>query len=200
MTSSRAAVRPTLARPAHLIGEVLGPVPLGVAVCASVGAATDGVAGLGWGLLAILFAAVLPYFATWRARHPSDGARPPRAARVRYLSLTLLSAAAGTVIVAVAGAPSRVVAVTVTILVGLLAGVAANLRVRTSNHVSAAAGGATMLVVLYGGWFVLAFAVVVLVGWSRVVAGRHSPAEVIVGGVLGTAVSALALPLLLAAL
>jgi membrane-associated phospholipid phosphatase len=195
MTTTNSAK--TQSRVGMLISEALGPVPLGIALCVGVGASTDRAAGAAWGLLAILFTAVLPYLVTWRARHPGGGSRPSRSVRVRYLAMTLLSAAVGTTMVALAGAPDRVIAVATTILIGLATGALVNARWRASNHATAVAGGITMLVVLYGGWFLPMYALVGLVGWSRVTSGRHSWAEVVAGAVLGAAVSAIALPLLL---
>lgn len=182
---------------ARVISEVLGPVPLGVLLCVGVGASTDRLAGAGWGLLAILLAAVLPYIATWRMRHPADGRRPSRKVRVGYLLIALLGAAAGVALTAVLGAPSRIVAVTATILAGLTAAAITNARQPASNHTAAAAGGATILAVLYGPVFLAGYVVAAIVGWSRVRLGNHTLTEVLLGAVVGAAVSALVLPPLL---
>jgi membrane-associated phospholipid phosphatase len=196
MTGSQAPPQQSSLRIAGVLTEALGPVPLGMGLCIGVGAATDGISGAGWGLLAITFAAVLPYIATWRARHPAEGSLPTGPARLRYLAATIAFAAVGTAIVAAAGAPTRVVAVTGTMLLGLVVGALVNAKWRGSNHAAAAAGGATMLTILYGPWFLLAFAVAAVVAWSRVVLRRHSVGEVILGLTAGVAVSAVVLPLL----
>lgn len=182
---------------ARLVSEVLGPVPLGVAVCAGVGAATDGWAGAGWGLLAAGFAALLPYAVTWRLRHPAAGAVVSRRTRVAYLLVTLACAVAGVLVVGLLGGPRRVVAVAVTVVAGLAVAAVLNTRRRLSNHACAAAGGSVILAVLYGPVFLAGLLVAAAVGWSRIRLGRHTTAEVVSGAVVGAAVCALVLPLLI---
>ncbi len=183
-------------RLAQLVSETLGPVPLGVAVCVGVGAATDRWPGAGWGLLAAGFAALLPYAVTWRLRHPAEDAPASRRTRVAYLLLTLACAVAGVLLVGLLGGPHRVVAVAITIVAGLAAAAAVNTRCRLSNHACAAGGGSVILAVLYGPIFLLGFLVVAVVGWSRVELGRHTVVEVVAGAVVGAAVCGVVLPLL----
>lgn len=179
-----------------MVSEVFGPVPLGLALCLGVGAASDGWAGAGWGLLAIAFAAVLPDVLTWRIRHPRGQATVSRRARVGYLSITLACAVAGLVVVGLLGAPRRVVAVAATLVIGLAIAAAVNTRYRLSNHACAAAGGSVILAVLYGPIFLLGLVIAALVGWSRVRLGKHTVNEVTGGALLGAAVCAAVLPLL----
>jgi membrane-associated phospholipid phosphatase len=182
---------------ARLVSEVLGPVPLGVGVCVGVGAATDRWAGAGWGLLAAGFAALLPYAVTWRLRHPAPDAAVSRRARVAYLLVTLACAVAGVLLVGLLGGPRRVVAVAITVVAGLAVAAALNTRRRLSNHACAAAGASVILAVLYGPIFLLGFLAVAAVGWSRVQLGRHTTVEVACGAVVGAAVCAIVLPLLI---
>ncbi len=182
---------------AWAVSRALGPVPLGVAVCVGVGAATQRWAGAGWGLLAAGFAAVLPYLVTWRLRHPRDQWDVSRRVRVMYLLITLASAVAGVLLVGLLGGPRRVVAVALTIVVGLAVAAVINARCAVSNHACAAAGGSVILAVLYGPIFLAGFVVVAVVGWSRVQLGRHTVGEVVGGALSGAAVCAVVLPLLM---
>ncbi|NHN55841.1 phosphatase PAP2 family protein [Calidifontibacter sp. DB0510] len=153
-------------------------------------------AGAGWGLLAAGFAAVLPYVVTWRLRHPREQKPVPRRVRVAYLLVTLGCAVAGVVLVGLLGGPHRVVAVVVTMVAGLAVAAVINTRYRVSNHACAAAGGSVILAVLYGPIFLLGVLIAAAVGWSRVVLGRHTVAEVAAGALVGAAVCAVVLPLM----
>lgn len=183
-------------RIAAVVSEVLGPLPVGVAFCIGVGAASRGLAGAAWGLLAIFFAAVLPYLATWRMRHPSRGGRPASRTRLGYLLITAASAAVGLLLVASLGAPWRVVVVATTIVVGLIVGVLVNARWRASNHVAGLAGAVAALSVIYTPLWLLGAPLVALLAWARLRLGRHSPAEVALGALIGAVVGAV-VPLLL---
>jgi membrane-associated phospholipid phosphatase len=182
---------------ARVVSEALGPVPLGAALCVGVGAASDRWAGVRWGLLAAGFAAVLPYVATWRLRHPQPGAIVSRRVRVAYLLVTLACAVAGVLLVGLLGGPHRVTAVAITIVAGLAVAAAINTRYRLSNHACAAAGGTVILAVLYGPIFLVGFLIAVAVGWSRFQLGRHTVGEVAAGAVVGAVVCAVVLPLLI---
>jgi hypothetical protein len=185
------------ARLATVLSEVLGPLPVGIAVCIGVGADARGLAGAAWGLLAIVFAAVLPYLLTWRMRHPRHGGLPSNRARVGYLLIAIGCAAAGLVLAASLGAPHRVVVIAITIVVGLLVGAAVNSRWRASNHVAGLAGAVTALSVLYSPLWLLGIPLVVALAWARVRLGRHTLQEAALGGVIGAAVGAV-VPALLA--
>lgn len=196
MTILEAPTRPT----AKIVSELLGPVPFGVGLLVGVGAASDDSpwAGAGWGLLGIFFAAVLPYLLTLRLRRdrPRKG-HGGRTARLQYLGVALGSAAAGLLLLALLPAPHQVFAVTLTILVGLLAAVGLNTRWPVSNHTSAAAGGAAMLTILYGSELLALYALVAALAWARVVLGRHTVSEAVAGVAVGSVVSAISLSVLL---
>ena len=184
-------------RAASLVSEILGPLPVGVALCVGVGAESRGVGGAAWGLLAVFFAAVLPYVVTWRMRHPADGRHPSNSTRLRYLLLTAGSAVIGVVLVAALGAPRRVLVVSVVIVVGLLAGAVVNMRWRASNHVAGLAGAVSVLSVIYTPIWLIAAPLVAVLAWARVRLGRHSKQEVVLGAAIGAVVGAI-VPLLFA--
>lgn len=64
---------------------------------------------------------------------------------------------------------------------------------KISVHASSLAGAATVLTALYGAIMLPTFALVVLVGWSRVVLRRHTLAQVIAGSCLNIALTAIVL-------
>ena len=62
---------------------------------------------------------------------------------------------------------------------------------KISIHTSSLAGAATMLTALYGAMMLPAFLLLPLVGWSRVVLGRHTIAQVVVGSLVSMALATL---------
>lgn len=57
-----------------------------------------------------------------------------------------------------------------------------------SGHAATAFAAATILAVLYGGWFSLGFIPAALVAYSRIYMGVHFPFDVLAGALLGVAV------------
>ena len=153
-------------------------------------------AGAGWGALAGVFVAVLPYVVTTSLRRPDAEGRRRRSARVQYLLMTLCSALVGVVLTGV-GAPHEVFAVTLTIVVGLLAAVLVNVWLPVSNHASAAAGAVAMLTVLVGPAALMLAPLAAAVAWARVELGQHTIGEVVAGLVVGGFSSAVCLGVLL---
>jgi hypothetical protein len=156
---------------------------------------SGGRAGIGWGLVAALFTAVLPtLFIAYGIRRGrwSDrnvGARRPRLA---VLGFSAASVAAGLTLLAAGGAPR--------LLTGYLAFMLASLAVlaavttvwKISIHCAVASGSVTILALSFG-WLVwLAYAPVALLGWSRVELEDHTVAQVVAGAVLGAGAAALA--------
>src|SRR5487761_1630401 len=175
---------------AEWVTYLLEPKNWIIATVIVVGWHADGVAGLGWGLLAAFFAAVLPMlFITrgvtrgrWDDRNV--GAKRPR---LIVLSFILASVTAGLVVLAVLGAPPEL-----TWYFGCMLGSVAVLAAITtvwkiSIHCAVASGSVTILTLLFGPWLVPAYLLVALTAWSRVVLKDHSGAQVIAGSVLGAA-------------
>lgn len=76
----------------------------------------------------------------------------------------------------------------VTLLAGLVPGVALTLITlwwKISFHTAATAGATIVLWWLLGPWALAGLVLVALVGWSRVVLGRHTPAQVAAGALVG---------------
>jgi len=161
-----------------------------IATVAAVGWRADGAVGLVWGLVAALFAAVLPTLfitrgvARGRWNDRNVGARRPR---LIVLSFMLASVTAGLVVLAVLGAPPEL-----TWYFGcMLASVAVLAAITTvwkiSIHCAVASGSATILALLFGPRLMVTYLLVALTAWSRVALKDHSTAQVIAGCVLGTA-------------
>lgn len=161
-----------------------------IATIVAVGWDAAGVAGLGWGLLAAFFAAVLPTVfinrgirrGRWDDRNV--GAKRPRLIVLLFITASL---AAGFILLAALGAPHE--------LTGyfgcLLASVAVLAVITTvwkiSIHCAVASGSVTLLALLYGPWLIPAYALVALTAWSRVALKDHTAAQVVAGSVLGAA-------------
>jgi membrane-associated phospholipid phosphatase len=155
----------------------------------------DGRAGLLFGLLAALFTAVLPtLFISYGVRRGrwSDrnvGARRPR---LTVLAFITASVASGLILLLVLGAPR--------LLTGYLAFMLASVAVlaaittvwKISIHCAVASGSVTVLALSFGPVVLPAYALVALLGWSRVAVKDHSVAQVVAGAVLGAGAAVLA--------
>ena len=155
----------------------------------------DGRAGIGWGLLAALFAAVLPTLfishgmrrGRWSDRNV--GARRPR---LIVLAFITWSVAAGLILLVAAGATRMLTGY----LAFMLASVAVLAAITTvwkiSIHCAVASGSVAVLALTYGPPVLAGYALVALLGWSRVALADHTVAQVVAGSVLGAGAAALA--------
>src|SRR5580700_8112990 len=111
----------------------------------------DGRAGVGWGLLAALFTAVLPtLFISYGVRHGRWSDRNVGARRPRLLVLAFITAsvATGLILLLVLGAITSVW--------------------KISIHCAVASGSVTVLALMYGPLVLPGYLLVALLGWSRV--------------------------------
>jgi hypothetical protein len=155
----------------------------------------DGLAGVGWGLLAALFAAVLPtLFISHGIRHGRWSDRNVGARRPRLIVLGFITAsvAAGLILLAVLGAPRMLTGY----LAFMLASVAVLALVTTvwkiSIHCAVASGSVAILALMYGPLVLCGYVLVAALGWSRVALADHTVAQVVAGSVLGAAAAVLA--------
>jgi membrane-associated phospholipid phosphatase len=175
---------------ARRVTYLLEPKNWIIATVVAVGWKADGAAGLGWGLLAAFFAAVLPTaFITrgirrgrWEDRNV--GARRPR---LIVLSFIAASLATGFVLLNVLGAPPELTGYFGCLLasVAVLAVITAVWKI--SIHCAVASGSVTILALLYGPWLLPAYLLVALTAWSRVALKDHTAAQAVAGSVLGAA-------------
>jgi membrane-associated phospholipid phosphatase len=155
----------------------------------------DGWAGVGWGLLAALFVAVLPtLFITYGVRRGrwSDrnvGARGPR---LIVLAFIIASVAAGLVLLASLGAPRLLTGYLAFTLASVAVLAAITLVWKISIHCAVASGSVAILALTYGPMVLSGYLLVGLLAWSRVALGDHTVAQVAVGAVLGGCAAALA--------
>ena len=177
------------ARVARAATEVLAPAVLTAALVIVVAVDVRGVwPGLGWGLLAAAFSAILPYsFILWGVRRGrlTDRHVGVRAQRRVPLMLGLVSVVIGLLILVWAGAPRELVAVVVVTFVLGVVVTTVNSRWKLSIHSAVAAGYLAVLVVIAGPWLLAASPLVALVAWSRVRLRDHTPAQVLAGVAVG---------------
>ncbi len=161
----------------------------------AVGWHADGRAGLGWGLLAALFTAVLPtLFISYGVRRGRWSDRNVGARRPRLVVLAFITAsvAAGLILLLLLGAPR--------LLTGYLGFMLASAAVmalvtvgwKISIHCAVASGSVAILAFTYGPLVLCGYVLVALLGWSRVAVKDHTVAQVVVGAVLGAGAAALA--------
>jgi membrane-associated phospholipid phosphatase len=160
----------------------------------AIGWHADGRAGLLWGLLAALFAAVLPtLFISYGVRHGRWSDRNVGARRPRLVVLAFITAsvATGLILLVLLGAPRLLTGYLAFMLasLALLAGITTVWKI--SIHCAVASGSVTILALLYGPPVLAGYVLVALLGWSRVVLEDHTVAQVVAGSVLGAAAAAL---------
>ena len=161
----------------------------------AVGWHADGRAGAGWGLVAALFAAVLPtLFISYGVRRGLWSDRNVGARRPRLIVLAFITAsvAAGLAVLVLGGAP-RLLTGYLAFMLGSVAVLAAITFVwKISIHCAVASGSVVILAFTYGPLVLPGYALVVLLGWSRVALADHTVAQVIAGAAGGAAAAALA--------
>jgi membrane-associated phospholipid phosphatase len=161
----------------------------------AIGWHADGRAGLGWGLLAALFTAVLPtLFITYGVRRGRWSDRTVGARRPRLVVLAFITAsvATGLILLLALGAPR--------LLTGYLAFMLASVAVlaaittvwKISIHCAVASGSVAILALSFGPLVLPAYALVALLSWSRVALKDHTVAQAVAGAVLGAGAAALA--------
>jgi membrane-associated phospholipid phosphatase len=173
---------------ARRVTYLLEPKNWIIVTVVALGWQAGGTEGLGWGLLAALFAGVIPtLFITrgvrdgkWTDRNVGDK-RP----RLIVLSFIIGSVALGLVILAIGGAPRELTGYFACMLVSVAILAAITTVWKISIHCAVASGSVTMLALIFGVWVAPAFALVALTGWSRVALADHTTAQVVGGAILG---------------
>jgi membrane-associated phospholipid phosphatase len=178
---------------AERVTYLLEPKNWIIATVILVGWHADGIAGLGWGLLAAFFAGVVPtLFITRGIRHGQWDDRNVGAKRPRLIVLTFITAslAAGLVLLVALGAPPELSGYFGCMLVSVAVLAAITTVWKISIHCAVACGSVTILGLMYGPRVIPFYALVALTAWSRVVLKDHTTAQVIAGCVLGAAAAA----------
>lgn len=178
---------------AEWVTYLLEPKNWVIVTTSAIGWHADGVAGLAWGIVAAVFAAVLPMAfinrgikrGQWDDRNV--GAKRPR---LIVLSFIIASVAVGLALLAGFGAPGELSGY-IGCMLGSLAVLATITTVwKISIHCAVASGSVTILTLLFGPWLAPAYLLVALTGWSRIVLKDHTAAQVIMGSLLGAAAAA----------
>jgi len=159
-------------------------------------AAFRGVGGLGRSLpwaglvisLAILPVLFLLGIDTARGRL-ADSQAPDRRSRNRYYLASAVGMTVCLGLLVILHGPRTLVALLTAMLASALVAALCNTRWKVSVHTGSAAGAGIAIGCLYGplGW--LALLLTPIVGWTRVEMGRHTPAQVWAGGVIGGSVT-----------
>ncbi|MGW8378898.1 hypothetical protein [Streptomyces sp. ODS28] len=177
---------------ARRITDGLEPKNWILAVTLLVGWHAAGWAGVGWGVAGALFSAVIPTLfikygmrkGYWGDRHVGD-----RSARVLVLPVILVSVLSGFGLMLAFGAPRAMLALIASMLLTLAVLAAITMAWKISVHQAVSSGACAMLAVTYGPWALPCFALVALVGWSRIELRDHTPAQVVSGTLLGAVIA-----------
>lgn len=174
---------------ARAVTEILAPANLAVAQLLLVSwYKAPGLAGLGWGVLTATFCGLIPYgivIAGVRRRRWTDRHVRVRQQRLVPLLAAIASFLAGLALLVTLGAPRQLIALVVAMLTCLAVTMLVTLWWKLSLHTAAASGTVAILVLTFGPPLLLALPVVALVAWSRIRLGDHTPAQTLVGAVLG---------------
>ena len=191
---------PRRVRVARLVGEVLSPPPIIVALAFAVAWASSPTPGMAvlWGAIAAAFASVLPFTIILRGVRRgrlSDKNIGRREERIKFAVVALTSIGIGLGLLIALDAPTEMVGLLVALVVGIVWGWLITLWWKISVHAAIAAGAATVLVLVFGPALLAVWPLVALIAWSRVQVGDHTPAQVLAGVALGIVVNGIIFPL-----
>ncbi len=181
-------------RVARVITEVFAPVVLIVVVTLVVSVHAAGAArGLGLALVAMTFAGGVPYAAILigvRRGGIGDHHVSAREQRPRILAIGVISVALGLVVLRWLDAPRALFALLAAMGTGGVVSLAISTFWKISMHAASAAGTVACLAILVSRWWLWALPVIALTGWARVTLHDHTPAQVIIGAIVGAVVAA----------
>lgn len=153
---------------------------------------TDGWAGIGWGMVAAVFTAVLPTLILRFGEHRQYwGDRHVRRRQDRIVAApgVMASVITGTALLHRFDAPVEVTALVTAMVAVLLALLVITFFWKVSVHSAVASGAFTILAMVFGPWLLVLAPLVVLIGCSRIRLRCHTAGQVSVGFLIGAAVS-----------
>lgn len=149
--------------------------------------------------LSILFVSIIPIITStlWIKRKKLEVDMPKREDRIYPLLMVILSYIVGVMVLYTLGAPPLTTTLMIAYLNNTIVVLLFSLYWKISIHAMGIAGPATAIIYLFG-WTGLIFSLLVpLVLWSRLYLKRHTPAQLIVGTVLGYLLTAIQIYLLM---
>ena len=176
------------ARPAELVSAATRLPLLAVPLFVAVGLEATGGRGLLWALLCISLTSglsLLYLVYLTRSGEVRDPRSIPRSERVRPLRVVAGLHVAAFLVVSVSGGPAELVAVLLsyaqaTVLFALITPVS-----NLSLHAAGVSGAAVCLTYVFGAWGLPGFLLLPPVVWARLTLGRHTPAELALGVLVG---------------
>jgi membrane-associated phospholipid phosphatase len=180
---------------ARAITDVCAPGIIAATLLLVVAIRSDGLPGIGWGLLGALFSTIAPltYIAAGvRSGRFTDIHVGVREHRDAVVGVCIASVVVGMGLLALLGAPRDVVAVFAAMLATLVAAGAITHWWKISVHTAVAGGTVTILTVILGPVLLTCWLLVALIGWSRVQLRDHTPAQAVTGAIIGGVVAPLA--------
>ncbi|WP_197517506.1 phosphatase PAP2 family protein [Microbacterium karelineae] len=180
---------------ARIVTEIGTPAVSVVALCVLCGiVGAPGAAGILWGALLAVFCGVVPYVVleiASRRNRITDRHVTQRSQRPWAFAICLVSVLAGFVVMLLLDAPALLMWALMTMLAGLVvAGGITIVGPKVSMHALCLTSFFTLASLLLSPWWLLGLAFALpLVVWSRLRLGHHSPVEVVLGTVLGAAVT-----------
>lgn len=182
------SAQPAVKSFAKHVTDILEPKNWIIAVAVLIGWHSAHLAGVGWGLVGALFAAILPTaFIRYGMRRGRWADRHVGAREHRLIVMAFIIASVGTGLGLLYGlaAPRPVIALTVTMLAAITVLMIITVKWKISVHCAVSSGATVMLALTYGPALLGAYALVGLVAWSRAELGDHTPAQAAAGTALG---------------
>lgn len=175
-------------RAARLLTEIFAPAVLITVLLVMASVDQAGLAGLPSALVAIAFVTAIPFagvYLLFKSGHVTDHHVGERNKRVPILLGSLVSIAAGVYVLFHLQAPSALVLMVVSTILGIVLVLAVNLFWKLSAHASVGFFFAVASTVLLGAWGLVTLLIPLSVGWSRVVLGAHTRPQIICGFLVG---------------
>jgi membrane-associated phospholipid phosphatase len=187
-------------RIARILSDVFQPILLGTYVLIMVGlASADSVpAGLAWGFGSALLTAGVPTLEILRRMRRSTVDDFHIIAREQRLGPLLVALTCTALAFALSAALHAPHPVQTSLLAALVNGIVLTIVTgawKVSFHSATASSSLVLIVWTLGPWSLLLAPLVPAVAWSRVRLGRHTPTQVVVGGVVGLALTLMVLAL-----
>ena len=179
---------PPLTKLATLISAATRLPLLAAPLFLAVGARAAGTQGLLWGLVCLFLTSGLSLFYLFYLAH-SGKVRDPRsisrAERVRPLRVVAALHVGAFLIVTLLGAPAELRAALLSYAIATLIFALLTPLTNLSLHAAGVSGAAVCLIYVFGARGLPAVLLVPLVWWARTRLGRHTPAELALGVLVG---------------